>query len=125
MSIHSTPYQFRVGLFSIGLEAYWPQFEGLKDKLTGYNKRIAEKLGSAGAPVVNLGLIDTPEKAGNGGHRFREADVDLIFLHVSTYAVSSTVLPVVRRAKVPVIILNLAPDAAIDYSSFNQMRDRG
>ena len=43
--------------------------------------------------------------------------MDLIFLHVTTYALSSTVLPVVRRAKVPVIILNLAPAAAIDYAS--------
>lgn len=124
MNVHASRYQFRVGLFSIGLEAYWPQFDGLKEKLTSYNQRIAEKLESAGAPVVNLGLIDTPEKAVTAGHRFREADVDLIFLHVSTYAVSSTVLPVVRRAKVPVIILNLAPGAAIDYSSFNEMRDR-
>ena len=41
--------------------------------------------------------------------------MDLIFLHVTTYALSSTVLPVVRRAKVPVIILNLAARAAIDY----------
>jgi L-arabinose isomerase len=120
-----TRYQLRVGLFSIGLDAYWPQFEGLKDKLTGYNQRIAEKLESGAVSVVNLGLIDTPEKAMRAGHRFREADVDLIFLHVSTYAVSSTVLPVVRRAKVPVIVLNLAPGAAIDYSSLNQLRDRG
>ncbi len=62
-----------------------------------------------GAEVVNLGLIDTPEKALRAGHQFRQADVDLIFLHVTTYALSSTVLPVVRRAKVPVIVLNLAP----------------
>ena len=60
---------------------------------------------------MNLGLIDTPEKAGRAGHEFRQADVDLIFLHVTTYALSSTVLPVVRRAKVPVIILNLQPAA--------------
>ena len=59
--------------------------------------------------MVNLGLIDTPEKALAAGHEFRRADVDLIFLHVTTYALSSTVLPVVRRAKVPVIILNLEP----------------
>jgi L-arabinose isomerase len=124
MTVHNTPHQLRVGLFSIGLEAYWPQFAGLKDKLTGSNQRLAEKLESGGAAVVNLGLIDTPEKALWAGHRFRETDVDLIFLHVSTYAVSSTVLPVVRRAKVPVIVLNLSPGAAIDYSSFNQMRDR-
>jgi L-arabinose isomerase len=118
-------YPLRVGLFSIGLEAYGSQFDGLKDKLTAFNQRIAEKLQSGDVAVVNLGLIDTPEKAVSAGHRFREADVDLIFLHVSTYALSSTVLPVVRRAPVPVIILNLAPGAAIDYAAFNQMRDRG
>jgi L-arabinose isomerase len=117
--------ELRVGLFSIGLDAYWPQFDGLRDKLTAYNQCVAERLQSGQVSVVNLGLIDTPEKALSAGHRFREADVDLIFLHVSTYALSSTVLPVVRREKIPVIILNLAPGAAIDYAKFNDMRDRG
>jgi len=50
--------------------------------------------------------------------------VDMIFLHVTTYALSSTVLPVVQRAKVPVIILNLSPEPAIDYTKFNAMGDR-
>ena len=48
----------------------------------------------------------------------------MIFLHVTTYALSSTVLPVVQRAKVPVIILNLQPSAAIDYQSFNRLGNR-
>jgi L-arabinose isomerase len=61
-------------------------------------------------------LIDTAEKAFDAGSNFRrKQDVDLIFLYVTTYALSSTVLPVVQRAKVPVIILNLAPEAAIDF----------
>ena len=113
-----------VGLFGIGLDAYWPQFPGLQDRLNGYLAKVAEKLGSRGAQIVNLGLIDNPEKALRAGHQFRQADVDLIFLHVTTYALSSTVLPVVRRAKVPVIVLNLAPAAAIDYASFNRLGDR-
>jgi len=50
--------------------------------------------------------------------------VDVIFLYVTTYALSSTVLPVVRRDKVPVIILNLQPTPAIDYAAFNAMSDR-
>ncbi len=50
--------------------------------------------------------------------------MDLIFLHVTTYALSSTVLPVVQRAKVPVIILNLSPEASIDYATFNSLNDR-
>ena len=74
--------------------------------------------------VVNLGLIDTPEKSVAAGHDFRKADVDLIFLYVTTYALSSTVLPAVRRAKVPVIVLNLSPAAAIDYDQFNRLGDR-
>ncbi|MGB7758894.1 MAG: arabinose isomerase [Bryobacteraceae bacterium] len=125
MKIEALPCQLRVGLFSIGLDAYWPQFDGLLDKLTGYNRRVAERLGRDGVTVVNLGMIDTAEKAAAAGHEFRRADVDLIFLHVSTYALSAAVLPVVRRAKVPVVILNLTPGEAIDYSAFHRMGDRG
>jgi L-arabinose isomerase len=114
----------KVGLFGIGLDTYWPQFPGLEDRLKGYLSRVERKLTRPDVSVVNLGLIDSPPKAMAAGHRFRQADVDLIFLYVTTYALSSTVLPVVRRAKAPVIILNLTPGAAIDYRAFNSMGDR-
>jgi L-arabinose isomerase len=114
----------KIGLFGIGLDAYWEQFDGLKERLEGYLNVVEQKLGAIHPEIVNLGLIDTPEKAFEAGSRFRREDVDLIFLHVTTYALSSTVLPVVQRAKVPVIILNLTPEAAIDYAAFNQMSDR-
>lgn len=114
----------RVGLFGVGLEAYWVQFKGLKRRLEGYLDEVARRLRQPGAEIINLGLIDTPEKAFAAGHAFRRADVDLIFLHVTTYALSSTVLPVVQRAKVPVIILNLSPEAAIDYAKFNALGNR-
>lgn len=120
---HAQP-PVRVGLFGIGLDAYWPQFEGMKQRLEGYLGRTAEHLDRPGVELVNLGLIDTPEKAMEAGHAFRRADVDLIVLHVTTYALSSTVLPVVRRAKVPVILLTLQPTAAIDYAAFNRSGDR-
>jgi len=114
----------RVGLFGIGLEAYWPQFAGLEERLKGYIQVVEGKLQRPGVDVVNLGMIDTPEKAMQAGHDFRKADVDLIFLHVTTYALSHTVLPVVQRVKVPVIILNLSPEPSIDYANFNQLGDR-
>src|SRR4051812_12842901 len=125
MNSQRGPYAFRVGLFSIGLDVYWPQFAGLQERLNGYNAHIAERLACPGVEVVNAGMIDTPEKALAAGHHFRESDVDLLFLHVATYALSSTVLPVVRRAKTPVVILNLAPRAATDYEAFNRSKDRG
>lgn len=114
----------RIGLFGIGLDAYWQQFSGLKERLERYLDRVAKKLGRPGIEVVNLGLVDNPDRAYAAGRSFRCADVDLIFLHVTTYALSSTVLPVVRRAKVPVIVLNLAPEPSIDYAAFNAMEDR-
>jgi L-arabinose isomerase len=114
----------KVGIFGIGLDAYWPQFAGLEERLRQYVKLVAGWLDKPNVQVVNLGLIDTPEKAFAAGHEFRKSDVDLIFLYVTTYALSSTVLPVVRRAKVPVIILNLSPAAAIDYVEFNRLADR-
>ena len=113
----------KIGLFGIGLNAYWEQFEGLKERLDAHVDVVYEKLKALCPQTLNLGLIDTTEKAFEAGTEFRRNDVDIIFLYVSTYALSSTVLPVVQRAKVPVIILNLAPDKAIDYRAFNKMPD--
>jgi L-arabinose isomerase len=124
VSSQSSSHGLNIGLFGIGLDTYWPQFEGLQDRLRGYTNSVAQRLARPGVRVVNLGLIDTPEKAADAGHEFRREDVDIIFLYVTTYALSSTVLPVVRRAKVPVIILNLAPKPTIDYESFNRLGDR-
>lgn len=120
----SQKFPLKIGLFGIGLDAYWEQFEGLKVRLEEYVDTVHKHLQSNEAEVVNLGLIDNPEKAFEAGHRFRQADVDLIFLYATTYALSSTVLPVVQRAKVPVIILNLSPEKSIDYSYFNSLKDK-
>ncbi len=117
-------YNLKIGLFGIGLDTYWSQFDGLEDRLKGYLKQTENNLGKESAEIMNAGMIDTPEKAINAGHYFRQQDVDILFLHVTTYALSSTVLPVVQRAGVPVIILNLSPQEAIDYQMFNAMKNR-
>ena len=116
--------ELKVGLFGIGLAAYWEQFEGLESRLSGYIGEVHERLQGFGANVINLGLVDTPAKAFEAGSRFRREEVDLIFLYVTTYALSATVLPVVKKAKVPVVVLNLSPEAAIDYAAFNRMDSR-
>ena len=114
----------RAGLFGIGLDAYWPQFPGLKQRLEGYLDRVAEKLTRPGVQIVNAGLVDSLDRAHAAGREFRRQEVDIVFLHVTTYALSSTVLPVVMRANVPVVVLNLAPEPAIDYAAFNALGDR-
>jgi len=114
----------KVGLFGIGLDAYWEQFEGLEQRLRGYIEQVGSKLQKSGAEIINLGLIDTTEKAFEAGSRFRREEVEIIFLYVTTYALSSTVLPVIKKAKVPVIVLNLAPEPAINYAVFNRLNNR-
>jgi len=115
----------RIGLFAIGLDTYWPQFDGLLDRLTGYQSEIAARLRAFGVELVDAGMVDTPEKARAAGSLFRREEVELIFLYVSTYALSSTVLPVVQRARVPVVVLNLQPVPQLDYARFNALGDRG
>ncbi|MBA2760407.1 MAG: arabinose isomerase, partial [Segetibacter sp.] len=117
-------FSLKIGLFGIGLDTYWDQFEGLKNRLEGYLSLVQDKLSNIHPNIINAGLVDTADKAFEAGRMFRQQDVDLIFLYVTTYALSSTVLPVVQRAKVPVIILNLAPEAAIDYASFNALTNQ-
>ncbi|NJB35082.1 L-fucose/L-arabinose isomerase family protein [Croceivirga sp. JEA036] len=115
----------KVGLFGIGLDTYWPQFEGLLERLQGYQKQIAERIQGFGAEVVNVGLVDSPETAREVATSLKKEDIDMLFLYVSTYALSSTVLPAVQKLKCPIIILNIQPVAAIDYESFNALGDRG
>ncbi|HET6722637.1 MAG TPA: arabinose isomerase, partial [Chitinophagaceae bacterium] len=115
---------FKIGLFGIGLDSYWPQFDGLKKRLEGYLIEVEKQLAALHPDIVNAGLVDNTDKAFEAGDLFRKEGVSLIFLYVTTYALSSTVLPVVQRAKAPVIILNLSPEAAINYKSFNAMTDR-
>lgn len=118
-------HRVRVGLFAIGLDTYWPQFAGLRERLDAHRQAIAEGLKRAGADVVDGGMVDSVEQARATATTFRREDIEIIFLYVSTYALSSTVLPVVQKAGVPVVVLNLQPVRAMDYDAFNALGDRG
>jgi L-arabinose isomerase len=107
----------RVGIFGIGLAAYWPQFAGLKERLEGYQRTVEERLRSFGGDIVSAGLVDTPESARDAGDLFARENVDLIVCYVATYATSSQVLPAVQRRRAPVLVLNLQPTAQMDYEN--------
>ncbi|MDR3095232.1 MAG: L-fucose/L-arabinose isomerase family protein [Bacteroidales bacterium] len=115
----------KVGLFGVGLDTYWPQFEGLLGRLTGYQQEIARKMSELGAMVVDAGMVDNPEKAQQAASFLKKEEVEIVFLFISTYALSSTVLPVAQRINVPIIILNVQPVPAIDYAALNALKDKG
>jgi L-arabinose isomerase len=115
----------RVGIFGVGLDTYWPQFQGLKERLVGYQDVIARRIRGYDVTLVDAGLVDNSDRAREAAELFRRERVDLIFLYVSTYALSSTVLPVVHEVRVPVVVLNLQPVPQLDYATFNALGDRG
>jgi L-arabinose isomerase len=114
---HKATPPARVGVFGIGLAAYWSQFPGLKQRLEGYQKEVEARLARFNVCVVSAGLVDTAPAAREAGERFGREDVDLLVCYVGTYATSSQVLPMVQRTNVPVLVLNLQPAAAIDYET--------
>src|ERR671919_1952400 len=105
----------RVGIFGIGLAAYWPQFEGLRERIEGYQRRVEERVGELGGEVVSAGLVDTAEGAREAGDRFARSRVDLVLCHAVTSATSSQVLPAFQAAGVPVVLLGLQPTPTLDY----------
>ncbi|MCE5258774.1 MAG: L-fucose/L-arabinose isomerase family protein [Chloroflexi bacterium] len=110
------PLRPRVGVFGCGCWFYWDQFPGLKERLLEHQAVFEQRLAELGAEVVSAGLVDRPQFAAEVGDRFRREDIDLLMCFVSTYALSSTVLPAVQRAGVPLVIISLQPTKAMDYA---------
>ncbi len=105
----------RVGLFGIGLAAYWVQFPGLRERLEGYQLEVERRLDTLGADVASLGLVDTPQMAREAGEGLALAGVDVVAVYTATYGTSSQVLPIVQSVGAPVLILNLQPVPTLDY----------
>lgn len=114
-----------IGLVGLGLDTYWPQFEGLYKRLCGYQDQIGMKMSYPDVEVINAGIVDNPIKAKETAEMLQKQDIGLLFIYISTYALSSTVLPLAQQLKVPVILLNIQPASRIDYAYVNSMEDRG
>ncbi|MFP7253227.1 L-fucose/L-arabinose isomerase family protein [Terribacillus goriensis] len=105
----------RIGLYSVGLEAYWGQFPSLKERLLGYNKHVSEQI-EQWADVCNFGLVDSEQAGRMAGEYFQVNQVDLIFCHAATYCTSVSILPIHQICSAPVIFLNLQPTRQINYA---------
>lgn len=103
----------KIGVFAIGLEAYWPQFSGMKECLMEQHQRLLRKFSTR--DIVSLGMVDNPARAREAGLRFQAEDVDIVFCHLTTYASSESLLPVVRAlGNVTLVLLNVQSVPALD-----------
>ncbi len=118
--------KIKAGLMAVGLDTYWQQFDGLLDRLLAYNTEIKERMQAmSDVEITDAGMVDNVDKAWQAVDMMKGADIDILFIFVSTYALSSTIVPVATQLHVPVVMLNMQPTPAIDYDSLNSLGDRG
>jgi len=82
----------KVGLFGIGLDTYWPQFDGLLENLKGYQEQIRTRIEDYNVEVINAGMIDNPAKAREAANFLKSQDVEIVFLYVSYSEMSDRLL---------------------------------
>ena len=106
----------KVGVFSIALGAYLPQFPQLVPEFEGQYDAFKKTLPTT-VDIIDGGLVTTKEQAQEAGDKFRAEDVDLVILQMLTYATSYNVLPAVRDLDVPVVVVNVQKKAQPDYAN--------
>lgn len=111
--IHRRP---KVGVFGLGLTAYWPQFAGMKARIEATQQIVERELGACECDVTSAGVVDCDAAALSAGSLFCRTEVDLIVLYLGTYGTSSLALRTIQRRRVPVLLLNLQPAPALDYT---------
>lgn len=105
----------RIGVFSIALGAYLPQFPSLVPEFQAQYEAFKKTLPDT-VEIIDGGMVTTKEQSMVAGDKFRAADVDLVFLQMLTYATSYNVLPAIRDLDVPVVIVNVQKLKAPDYA---------
>lgn len=110
------PRTANIGVFGVGHYAYWPQFEGLLEDMHQKLDVFVSKVENHEVNVINFGLIDDANGSYSLISKIKSANLDLVFCDMLTYATSSTFGKIIRDIEVPVVLVALQPDKALDYS---------
>ena len=107
----------RIGVFGVGYFKYWGQFEGLLEAMMQKQDVFLQKIEALdSAEIVDFGLVDDVAKAYEMVPKLNAANLDLIFCDMLTYATSSTFGIIIKSIDVPIVLVALQPDKAMDYS---------
>ncbi|MGA0559234.1 arabinose isomerase [Larkinella sp. VNQ87] len=107
----------RIGVFGVGYFKYWGQFDGLLDDMMRKQAVFIGKLEALDSvEIVDFGLVDDATKAYEMVPKLNAANLDLIFCDMLTYATSSTFGVIIKSIDVPIVLVALQPDQAMDYS---------
>lgn len=111
------PLRARVGVLGVGHLTYWPQFEGLYQKLEAKQEHLVKRLRGFGVDVQSFGISDRARHAYEIAPKIKAADLDLLFIDMVTYATSSAIGAIFRDVDVPMVMVGLQPAAAMDYEN--------
>lgn len=106
----------RIGVFSIALGAYLPQFPQLVPEFQAQYENY-KKMFPDTVELIDGGMVTTKEQAQAAGDKFRAADVDLVMMQLLTYATSYNMLPAVKDLDVPVVLVNIQKKRVPDYDT--------
>jgi len=109
------PLTARIGILGVGHHTYWDQFEGLLEEM---RKKLSEfdKIVKANDIVTtNLGISDCAETAYDLIPKIKAANLDLLFIDMLTYATSSSIAAIFQEIKIPLVLVALQPQKAMNY----------
>jgi L-arabinose isomerase len=112
--VETTP---RIGVFGVGYVKYWSQFEGLYEQMIEKQEIFLEKVNRHKVEVIDFGIVDDVSSAYELLPKLKGANLDLVFCDMLTYATSSTFGVIIKNLDVPVVLVALQPDKALDYKN--------
>jgi L-arabinose isomerase len=107
----------KIGIFGVGYMKYWDQFEGLYDQMLEKQAVFHEKVSRNDAEIFDFGMVDDVTSAYELVPKLKAANLDLIFCDMLTYATSSTFGVIIKSMDVPIVLVALQPDKALDYDN--------
>jgi L-arabinose isomerase len=111
-----------IGVFAVGLAAYWPQFPSMRETLLRHHEQLVAKLPEQA--VVRADMVDSIESARAAADAFSKHRVDLLICHLTTYASSDCLLHLIQAMRgVPVLLINAQATPALRLGEVKGIQD--
>ncbi|MCF6223156.1 MAG: L-fucose/L-arabinose isomerase family protein [Flavobacteriaceae bacterium] len=111
------PITTTIGILGVGHKPYWNQFDGLFQEMLNKMEVFKSKVEKSNAEIIDFGISDCAETAYALVPKIKKANIDLLFVDMVTYATSSSIAAIYREIRVPIVLVALQPEEALDYKN--------
>lgn len=111
------PLSANIGILGVGHKPYWAQFDGLLDELKNKQAVFYSLVQRNEVNITDFGISDCAETAYALVPQILAANLDLLFIDMVTYATSSSIAAIFREINLPMVLVALQPQEAMDYSN--------